>query len=361
MGFLISKICIIIVALIWILRRFYRPIRRRHRIIFPIILIIVIFYILLDKEKRSYNYVVYNKILWAPNWVTKVNPLDGSQIRYTRFGGSELRFSVSGSRFAEIMNSGINMDKGIGFDLYINDILIPQNKYANAAGKIYIPFTSLLKQKVRIRFYCNGLPECQIGITDIYFSKGTNIEAVNMPSKSIALFGDSISSIYGSKNFSYLISDKLNLLLHNASVTGSVLSGSKKDYPAIERYKNDVVAYDPDLVVISLGTNDVKKDIPLDKFTKTYMDLLLNIRKDLPESQIITLGLFRRKDIPNRIMLQYDDIIRNISSINNVEYVRTVDLLNDNDYLDVVHPSLSAQEKIFEYLLPVFNKAVNKI
>ena len=68
--------------------------------------------------------------------------------------------------------------------------------------------------------------------------------------KVLSILGDSISTIYGKENYSFMLADSLDYELHNASVLSSTVSKISDVDNAIKRYKKDMMSFKSDMIII---------------------------------------------------------------------------------------------------------------
>lgn len=122
--------------------------------------------------------------------------------------------------------------------------------------------------------------------------------------------------------------------------------------PAVVRYKEQIIKYKPDLIVIFLGANDLGYLLPLDLFGKDYNSVLKDLKKELPKSRIVTVGILPgKKAIYDQVILnRFNMTIQSIALENRVDYVDPQGWLEENDYLDLVHPNIEGEAKIADKL-----------
>jgi lysophospholipase L1-like esterase len=85
---------------------------------------------------------------------------------------------------------------------------------------------------------------------------------------------------------------------HNKGIGGSVISPRCPDYEslpkpsALERYKNDVIAQNPDLFVFSFGLNDMRSGTPLDIFVEDAEKIITDVQEKCAPVIVITTVYF---------------------------------------------------------------------
>lgn len=102
-------------------------------------------------------------------------------------------------------------------------------------------------------------------------------------------------------------------------------------------------AYDPQMVLINLGTNDVKDGKrPTDaEFAVTYADFIRAIRAHLPKAEIVALRPFGGFEAGG-IRQAVDSLAK---TDQHVHYVDTEGWLDQADYTDGRHPSVAGHAK----------------
>ncbi|HBI17279.1 MAG: hypothetical protein UR60_C0022G0033 [Candidatus Moranbacteria bacterium GW2011_GWF2_34_56] len=185
--------------------------------------------------------------------------------------------------------------------------------------------------------------------------------------KIINIFGDSIVCA-GYVDEGGWVSRLRNYLEKNnteeATVYNLGVNGNDTD-GLLKRFKIENEARTPDLIIIAIGTNDAcylksKNDnyVPLERFK----DNLLEIIKQAKEftSEIIFVGptiVDESKTMPNiwsddefmdnKNIKNYNDKIKEICQKNDLLFIEMIDLLNEEDLEDGLHPNSKGHEKMF--------------
>lgn len=182
----------------------------------------------------------------------------------------------------------------------------------------------------------------------------------------IACIGDSITYGLGITNrsensypqkLSQLLGDDFRV--ENFGVNGStLLNKGNKPYVFTAVY-NKALKYDPDLVIIKLGTNDSKERNwkNSDQFISDYSELINNFRalKSNPEIFICTPVPAFSDNFGIRNDVIYNEIIpkiREVAESNDVELINLYDpLLSYSIFFpDTIHPDKSGAEIIAEHI-----------
>ncbi len=329
--------------------------------IFPVI--ILFFDALFSQGSRN---ILFDENIWrSEEWTPLHNPFDNSDMLMSRYGGSEIRFAIRESKKLVIRATSSNhaFDQGIAvyvdgkhFEIETPDIdekILDIDLSTFSAGD---------KREVIIRHHCAGSTHpCDTTLKEITVDSGAIItKPVTYPDRTIAFFGDSISVGFSEENYTYKVAERMKMLLHNASIFGSRVGHNEIWDSASDRMHKDIIGFQPDVVVIALGTNDLSDNTSLDDFRLSYTKLITAIRDGTPKSRVITLGLFRRRQIqPSRIR-QYSEIVKSIAENNNVQFIDPYDWLNDPDLMDNVHPSKKSQKILADRMYETISDIIQK-
>ncbi len=114
-------------------------------------------------------------------------------------------------------------------------------------------------------------------VVTIYFSLHKNQSKQNIelnPQSLILAFGDSLTYGYGvSQKFSYpsQLAKKSGLVVINAGISGEISSNGLKRLPSL-------LKYNPDLVILCHGANDILRKMPLDNTKINLLKMIELIR-----------------------------------------------------------------------------------
>jgi acyl-CoA thioesterase-1 len=104
-----------------------------------------------------------------------------------------------------------------------------------------------------------------------FFNK--NLENTNLTKESILIcYGDSLTTGYGAptgKSYPDYLQSKLKLKVVNKGISGDTTVS------ALQRFKVDVLDYNPDVVIVELGTNDLIQGIELSQ-TKSNLNYIVD-------------------------------------------------------------------------------------
>ncbi|KKP67971.1 MAG: hypothetical protein UR66_C0009G0061 [Candidatus Moranbacteria bacterium GW2011_GWE1_35_17] len=134
----------------------------------------------------------------------------------------------------------------------------------------------------------------------------------------------------------------------------------------LKRFQIENEARDPNVIIIAMGVNDSSytktKDrvwVPLNRFEENIEELIKISRRFTQD--IIFVGLIKvdeskTKDnlpegmdeyIDNQSVIIYNAKIKEICENNNLLFIEMLDLLNDDDLEDGLHPNSKGHEKMF--------------
>lgn len=163
-------------------------------------------------------------------------------------------------------------------------------------------------------------------------------------------FGDSI--MYGlydlEGGYVNRINKKLNTYSFNLSIPGEDTSHllERFEFELLNRYNN----IDIFNIFFAIGINDARRNIDI-KIIENNIRELITLAKQYSDN-IYFLGL--TKSLEYGVMdniIKVDNLIEKISKENNIEYIKLIDILEDNDLFDGLHPNSIGHKKISEKVL----------
>lgn len=313
--------------------------------------------------RQSYRDVSRDTAVWWSNeWKEITNPFTMKHFFVSRYGGSEIRFRITGTKNVAVIVSSSNNEKHIqGVDLTVSGKTYTVETPVHDV-LLAVPAGVLDDRKtydVVIRHWCAGtLWPCDMSIGEIRTDRRAHVSRPSeIPKKTLAILGDSIEVSFGNLNATYLIADRLGYHLHNASIFGSSTTPVPDWDSGLLRYKEDIVRAKPDVVIVFLGTNDLGHGIPVAEFQKNYEELVSGILQGSPHSKVMLVGLMYRKDYSVNQVYAYSDVIRFVAREHNVPYIDPYYWFTDDDLQDVVHPAPKSEQKfadkLFEAISPL--------
>ncbi|MFV1951534.1 MAG: SGNH/GDSL hydrolase family protein [Nitrospinota bacterium] len=141
---------------------------------------------------------------------------------------------------------------------------------------------------------------------DILQSKGT---------LTIVTFGDSVTAGFGvGKNFSDYLKERLNHMFpeSNIRMINSGVYGESAG-KGLLRIEKDVLRYNPDLVTINFGLNEIKLGISKKEFTGNIQSMIERIRKDTDSEIMLLTTNMTANDILSAHLIPINSALRDIS------------------------------------------------
>ena len=262
------------------------------------------------------------------------------------YSGSELGFTISKSDTISF-ELATDSEATQGVEIIINDEKYILNSPLLNKQKLSIVLDKNKDNAVTLKHFCTYYYHpCTIELIGIWVSKDYKLSPYQAHTKRISVLGDSISTNYGNKNYSYLLANALGFELHNASKLGSTLTPQEKTDSAINRYEKDLKNYPSDIVVIFIGSNDLAVNVSVEKFKTDYLKMVRDIKSWHPKAMIFTVGTLPRKDIKPDIIDEYNGLIKQVASELGVAFIDTSSWLVEGDFSDEIHPSIDSQEKM---------------
>lgn len=359
-GVYISLSVLLILIIIFYIKvtKWFKLGKKFHLIVFLIILSVLF---VLKPKDNSINILNNKNIWWSKEWRELKNPFVEGKMILSRYGGDEIRFNIGNTQNIDIkVTSSNNYDKAQGIGVSVDGKTYELETPNINEKELKIVLDNIDKTKkhsIRIRHWCGGsYSACDLALREIKVdNKAFIAPPSSVPTKILAMFGDSISVSFGDSNYTYLLADKLGYQLHNAGffgMTASFIPGwetGKKQYyweSGVEKYQKDIVSYKPDVILVYLGTNDLT--IPVEIFRNNYEKMVRGIKEGSPKSKIILVGLLRRKDYNIDQILIYSNMIQEIAKENDIDYINSYNFLDETDLQDNIHPAKGSQQNFFE-------------
>jgi len=299
---------------------------------------------------------------YSSEWMRFIHPITGEQMVSSRFGGSEVSFRLKNATMLRVEADGVNTvpDEQM-LELHIGDAVYTlASPFMNKRLDIPVPAGELVPVTARV-ICSSAMVPCDVRIRSLSVDTGSTVMSPESPEKPvIAILGDSLTSSFGPKNYSYLLADRLGYRMHNAGIFGSSVSPVAGWDSALLRVSGDISEFKPDVAVVFAGTNDLAHTVPLDVFRSNYAALLSRIREETPSTRVIAVGLLRRKDFSEQEVRSYSNAIRAEASLKGISYIDPYTWLDTSDLQDVVHPSPQSQaklaDKMYQALVPLIPK-----
>ncbi len=334
---------------------FYIKVTKRFKINkkFHLILLLIILSVLflLNHRESSKNILRDRNIWFSKDWKALKNPFVKGEMILSRYGGDEVRFNIANTRsisFKVTSSNDYDNAQGIRVSVDGKNYELTTPNIDEKELKIAINNSDdTKKHNIIVMHWCGGsYSACDLALREINVDDNAIITTPNgVPKKTLAVLGDSISVSWGDSNFTYLLADKLGYQLHNAGFFGMSASEVKGWPSGLKQYRNDIVLFKPDVILVYLGTNDLGLKVPLRTFRSSYKKLVRGIKNGSPTSKIILVGLLRRGDYNADQVSAYSNIIKRVAKDNNLVYLNPYSWLTEADLRDGLHPDLKSQAK----------------
>ncbi len=143
-------------------------------------------------------------------------------------------------------------------------------------------------------------------------------------------------------------------------VTNRGIGGTTVIQHGQNRVQQDVLPFNPDVMLINYGSNDWFADLPLDQFRAAYLNMLNQLATGLPQTHFLVLGLFARKNGNESTRPQYNQAIKEaIQAAGLSGRTKYTEISNYNwstDTTDGTHPTATTvNTKFVPQLMPLLN------
>ncbi|MFH0856632.1 MAG: GDSL-type esterase/lipase family protein [bacterium] len=165
---------------------------------------------------------------------------------------------------------------------------------------------------------------------------------------------------------------KTHFLKKDCDVYNLSISGDNTN-KLLKRFYSECETRYPDVIMIAIGINDSQdikstngKRVEINQF-ENNLKMIIEQGKKL--GKIIFVGptkVNESKTAPvlwnndrtylNKHILQYNSIIKSLCAEKNLPFIEMLDLLNDDDLEDGLHPNAAGHRKMFERIKQFFGK-----
>ncbi len=310
------------------------------------------------KNDSPKNIIGNSKIRWSKGWekLESGNFWSKDVIYRGKLSGSEFNLKFTDARRIKFYLETSNKDPIVGLEVWLDS-----KHFEFAHPDLGIEQTTIelnesernMIHEIRGRFYCFTIPTtlCDLRIKSIEIDNSAKLLSLGKSiRKTLAILGDSISGVWGNKNYTYKLSDMIGYHLINASYNGSTMSEDEATFSGLLRIKEEIIAFKPDLLLVFLGTNDLGHKIPLSSFSRDYEKTANILKKELPKTKVVLLGLLPRADYSQEEIASFSAVIKNIAFEYNLYYADAYNWWQKEDLLDGIHPSVDAQAKLTELI-----------
>ncbi|MHB8962502.1 MAG: SGNH/GDSL hydrolase family protein [Saccharofermentanales bacterium] len=296
--------------------------------------------------------------------------------------GAEIEFSFSGTEAWCYLSGQTDLGtlSGVYAGLYIDGADEPSGILEVTEAKWYKVAGDLKAGDHTVRIikhseaFGGRLDFSQIKVT----APGSFNKAPSLPALKLEIIGDSITAGYG--NMADQASDHFNIKEENGYLAyGSILARRMdaqahllawsgigvlqnndgrsintmpKIYeltaPGVNRTSWDFTSYQPDIILVNLGTNDMASNAPPEDFKAAYIDFIALIRKNNPDAAIFcTMGAMGTRLVPS--MEEAVESIQ-LAGDGKVISIPMPQQLASDGYGADGHPSLATHEKMADFL-----------
>lgn len=172
------------------------------------------------------------------------------------------------------------------------------------------------------------------------------------------IFGDSIAyGLYDNKlGWTYRLRKKLdnNNFIFNLSIPG------QSSFDILNKFeielKNRYNEIDDFKVIFSFGIKDALKN-NIDDFKNNVLEIINKTKtytKDITFIGLIKPDINKRTEYDLDKVILFDNTLEEICNKENLKYIKLIDLINNNELVDGLHPNDVGHEKIFKEIYEIY-------
>jgi len=195
----------------------------------------------------------------------------------------------------------------------------------------------------------------------------------------ICIFGDSITWGAGdsekggwAERLKVYFAKKYYINIYNLGISGNTTEDLLKRIESESKFR------EPNIIVFAIGINDAQfihstnSNRISDNNFRNNIEKLYTIAKKFT-TKIIFIGLTQvdesktrpipwdtNKTYTNERIKQFDQIIKDFCSENNLKFIPVNDLLNNDDLIDGLHPNTQGHIKMFKRIKPEIESVIKK-
>lgn len=167
----------------------------------------------------------------------------------------------------------------------------------------------------------------------------SKLDSIKVQDENIVFFGDSITEGYNVKEF-----------FDDYRVVNSGISGHTTEN-LIARIDSDLYDYNPSMVILQIGTNDIRAEIKDEEIIKNIKMIIKGIRKNRKNASILIESIYpinREMDTEywkdvnpnytNKHIIKLNNMIKKMCKKEHIKYIDVYShLLDDNDNLKEIY------------------------
>ena len=167
----------------------------------------------------------------------------------------------------------------------------------------------------------------------------SKLDSIKVQDENIVFFGDSITEGYNVKEFY----DEYRVV--NSGISGNTTND------LINRIDNDLYDYNPSVVIIQIGTNDLRANIKDEEIINNIKSIIKGIRKNRKNASILVESIYPlnrdmdteywnavNEEYNNKHIIKLNKDIKKLCKIEHIKYIDVyTSLLDDNKNLKEVY------------------------
>lgn len=126
--------------------------------------------------------------------------------------------------------------------------------------------------------------------------------------------------------------------------------------------EDDTKSLSPKVVLLHVGTNDLKSTPSADHLMGDMYDLISSVKKKHPDAQVIVSGVLHRADVEARFIKQVNDNLKWVSGLQQAKFVDANGCIKGKDLSrDGLHPNWRGANKLGQFFRDIIFSTINKV
>lgn len=182
--------------------------------------------------------------------------------------------------------------------------------------------------------------------------------------KKIILFGDSITAGYENGVTDFRLNEEIEAVFTDIEVINAGIPGDTSQ-KALMRVESHVLKYEPDIVTVFFGANDVSKISGLG--INSYQENLLSLVRQIGPEKVILIGVpyanqvYYKQERPMSRIKNFNEVAKKIAQTQKINYINLLNEMIKEEPLELLQEDgLHFSRKGYQLLGKLINQELRK-